>query len=166
MSSAYMNFLHVVAGRSLMYTLKRVGAKSDHCGRPFSCILHELLMSRTWTRNCRCPKSSSRTLTAQRGRTLDSFTNRPLCHTVSCAGWRLFFFLILQLLGRFFSEIIRVRDIASHSLALGPRFFRNSGWMLSYPGAFPHVMFLKAASTSSEEMGVTVAIPSSSGRLL
>ena len=42
-------------------------------------------------------------------------------------------FVILQLLGRFFSEIIRVRNIASHSLAPGPRFFRNSGWMLSYP---------------------------------
>ena len=41
-----INFLHVVAGRSLMYKLKRVGASTDPCGRPFFCILHELLMSR------------------------------------------------------------------------------------------------------------------------
>ena len=75
-------------------------------------------------------------------------------------------FAILQLLGRFFSEIIHVRNIDSHFLALGPRFFGNSGWMLSYPGALPHFMFLRAASTSSGEMGVTVAVSSSSGRLL
>ena len=61
-------------------------------------------------------------------------------------------YVILQLLGRFFFEIIRVRNIASHSLALGPRFFRNSGWMFSYPGALPHFMLLRAASTSSGEM--------------
>ena len=74
--------------------------------------------------------------------------------------------VILQLLGRFFSEIIRVRNIASRFLALGPTSFRNSVWMLSYPGALPHFMFLRAASTSSGEMGVIVAVPSSSGRLL
>ena len=62
--------------------------------------------------------------------------------------------------------IFRVRNIASHFLALGPRFVRNSGWMLSYHGALLHFMFLRAASTSSGEMGVTVAVPSSSGRLL
>ena len=66
--------------------------------------------------------------------------------------------VILQLLGRFFSEIIRVRNIASYFLALGPRFFRNSGWMLSYPGALPHFMFLRAVSTSFGEMGVTVVV--------
>ena len=58
-------------------------------------------------------------------------------------------FEILQLLGRFFSEIIRVRNIASHLLAHGLRFFSNSGWMLSYAEALPHFMFLRAASTSS-----------------
>ena len=50
--------------------------------------------------------------------------------------------VIIQLWGGgLFSEIIRVRNIASHFLALGPRFFMNSGWMLSYPGALPHFMF-------------------------
>ena len=78
-----MNFLHVVAGISLMCTLKRVGASTYPCGRTFFCTLHELLMSPTWTRNRRCSKSSS---TAQQGRTLDSFTNRPLCHIVSYAA--------------------------------------------------------------------------------
>ena len=71
-----MNFLHVVAGTSLMYKLKRVGASTDPCGRPFFCTLHELLMSPVWT------------LTAKHGRTLDSFTNRTLCHTVSSSTER------------------------------------------------------------------------------
>ena len=75
-------------------------------------------------------------------------------------------FAIIQLLRRFFSEIICVRNIASHFLALGQRFLKNSGWMLSYPGALPHFMFLRAASISSGETGVTVAVPSSTGRLL
>ena len=80
------NFLHVVAGRSLMYKLKRVGTRIDPCGIPFFCTLHELLMSPMWTRNRRCPKSSSMTLTANHGKPLDSFTNRPLCHIVSYAA--------------------------------------------------------------------------------
>ena len=45
MSSALMDFRHVVAGRSLMYKLKRVGASTDPCDRPFFCVLRELLMS-------------------------------------------------------------------------------------------------------------------------
>ena len=64
--------------------------------------------------------------------------------------------------------VIRVRNIASHSLALGLRFFRNSGVDVgpSYPGAVQHFMFLRAASTSPVQMGVTVAVPSSSGRVV
>ena len=43
----YINFLHVVAGISLVYTLNRFSASTDPCGKPFFCFLHELLMSLT-----------------------------------------------------------------------------------------------------------------------
>ena len=67
----------LIRSLGLMYKLKRVGARTDPCGRPFFCTLHELLMSPMWTRNRRCSKSSSITLTARHGRTFDSFTNNP-----------------------------------------------------------------------------------------
>ena len=61
---AYTKFLHDVAGRPLMYTLKRVGAITDPCGRPLFCTIHELLMSPMRTRNRRCSMSSLKMTTA------------------------------------------------------------------------------------------------------
>ena len=74
-------------------------------------------------------------------------------------------FVILQLLGRFFSEIIRVRNIGSHFLAIGSRFVQGFGVDVVVSRALPHYMFLRYASTSSREMGVTVAVLSSSVHL-
>ena len=62
-------------------------ASTDPSCRPFLCILHERLMSPMWTRTRRCSKSSAITLTAQHGRTFDSFTNISLCHySVVCGS--------------------------------------------------------------------------------
>ena len=89
-----------------MYKLKRVGASTDPWGRPFFCVLHELLMSPMWTRNRRCPNSSSMTLTAQHGKTLDSFTNIPLCHSVVCGSQ------VQEDISSFVASLIAIFDVS------------------------------------------------------
>ena len=88
MSSAYMNFREDVAGRSLVYMLKSVGAKTDPCGRPFDCSLHLLVSSPMWTRILLSRNMNPTTSATQKGRAFASFRRRPVCQTVSYAAVR------------------------------------------------------------------------------
>ena len=124
-SSAYMNFREDVAGRSLVYMLKSVGAKTDPCGRPFDCSLHLLVSSPMWTRNLLSRNMNPTTSATQKGRAFASFRRRPVCQTVSYAAVRssstapVFIFLWKP----FSMKVVRARTW-SHVLLPG----RNPAW--------------------------------------
>lgn len=86
MSSAYANFREVVAGKSLMYGLKRVGANTEPWGSPlFRCFV-KLLDAPICTVKLRFVNISFNSLKKVRHlMVFRSLNSRPSLHTVSYA---------------------------------------------------------------------------------
>ena len=83
-----MNSRELVAGRSFVYRLKRVGARTDPWGRPFFWSLHLLTSSPMCTRILRSRTMNAARSATQKGKAFASFTRRPVCQTVSYAAVR------------------------------------------------------------------------------
>ena len=82
------NFLDAVWGRSLMYMLNRLGERTEPYSKPFFWCLQELHLLPMWTPKRLSRRNSAIMSTTHCGMTLESFTGRPKCQTVSYAAVR------------------------------------------------------------------------------
>ena len=88
-SSAYTYFFETVSGKSYVYMLKRIGARTDPCGRPLIRRRRRLNWSPAWRMKLRLLINSmmKRTMVLF-GSKRSSLSFRPVCQTVSYAAVR------------------------------------------------------------------------------
>ena len=86
-SSAYTYFFESVSGKSYVYMLKRIGARTDTCGRPLMTHLRRLICSPAWRIKLHLLINSMMNKTMVLfGSRRSTFSFRPVCQTVSYAA--------------------------------------------------------------------------------